>query len=94
MYVRDGVMAHFLPAATVCGIPTVFVGWGVGLLCRRSGLLGLFAFSIYAVVLGLKSSLLITFNNCKPLCASWIALIVASDVCFTTLVIIEFGPDL
>ena len=71
-----------------------FVAWGVGLLCIRSGLLGFFAFSIYAVVLGTKSSLLITFNNCKALCASWISLIVASDVCFTTLVIVEVGSDL
>ncbi len=84
MSVRVGVMSHFLPAATVCGIPIVCVGWGVGLLCRRSGLLEFFAFSIYAVVLGLRSSLLIIFNFCKALCESWIALIVASDMCFTT----------
>jgi len=70
MFVRVGVMVRFLPATTVCGIPTVFVGWGVGLLCKRSGLLEFFAFSIYAVVLCLKSSLLITFNICKAVCAS------------------------
>ena len=55
MSVRVGVAARFLPAVTVCFIPTVFFGWGVGLLWGRSGLLEFFAFSIFDVVFGLKS---------------------------------------
>ena len=34
--VRVGVMAGFLPAARVGSIPTVFVGWIVGLVCGVS----------------------------------------------------------
>ena len=55
MAVHVGVVVRFSPAATVCGIPTVFDRWGVGLLCGRTGLLGFVAFSIIAVVFGLDS---------------------------------------
>jgi len=53
--VRVGVMSNFLPAATVGFIPTVFIGWVVGLVCRRSGLLEFFAFFICYVVFGFMS---------------------------------------
>jgi hypothetical protein len=46
--VRVGFMAGFLPAATVGFIPTVFVGWVVGLVCGVSGLLEFFASFICA----------------------------------------------
>jgi hypothetical protein len=56
MAVHVGVVVRFSPSATVCGIPTVFVGWGVGLLFGRTGLVGfIFAFSRIAVVFGLES---------------------------------------
>ncbi len=40
---RVGVMVGFLPAATVGSIPTVLVGWVVGLVCGGSSLLEFFA---------------------------------------------------
>ena len=55
MSVHVGVMARFLPAATVGFIPTVFVGWVVGLVCRKSGLLEFFAVFISDVVFDFKS---------------------------------------
>ena len=55
MSVHVGVIARFFSAATVGFIPTVFVGWVVGLVCIRSGLLEFFAFFISDVVFGLKS---------------------------------------
>ena len=36
--VRVGVMAGFLPAATVGSTPTVFIGWVIGLVYGGSGL--------------------------------------------------------
>jgi hypothetical protein len=50
-----GAMADFLPAATVGSIPTVFIGWVVGLVCGGSGLLEFFASFICTSVLGFKS---------------------------------------
>ena len=55
MSVRVGVMARFLPAVTVGVIPTVFVGWVVGLVCKKSYLLEFFAFFICDIVVGFKS---------------------------------------
>ncbi len=52
---RVGVMVGFLLAATVGFIPTVFVGWVVGLVCGVSGLLEFFAAFIDASLLGCKS---------------------------------------
>ena len=52
---RVGVMADFLPAATVGSTPTVFIGWIVGLVSRGSGLFEFFASVICASVLGFKS---------------------------------------
>ena len=43
-----GLVAGFLPAATVGSIPTVFVGWVVGLMCIVSCLLEFFASFICA----------------------------------------------
>ena len=53
--VRVSVMADFLPAATVGSIPTVFIDWVAGLVCRGSGLLEFFASFICDSVLGFKS---------------------------------------
>jgi hypothetical protein len=55
MSVRVGVMARFLPAVMVGVIPTVFVGWVVGLVCKKSYLLEFFAFFICDIVVGFKS---------------------------------------
>ena len=49
------VMANFLPAATVGSIPTVFIGWVVGLVSRGSGLFEFFASVVCACVLGFES---------------------------------------
>jgi len=53
--VRVGLMADFLPAATVGSSPTVFVGWVVGLVCGVSGLLEFFASFICACLLSFGS---------------------------------------
>ncbi len=53
--VRVGVIVDFLPAAMVGSIPTVFIGWVVGLVCTRSGLLEFFTSFICVGVLGFRS---------------------------------------
>ena len=65
--VHSGVMADFLPVATVGSIPTVFIGWVVGLVCRGLGLLEFFASVICASVLGFESELFITFFSINSL---------------------------
>ena len=77
MSVHDGVMARFLPAATVGFIPTVFVGWDVGWVCRRSGLLEFFAFFIYDIVFGFKSQLFVTLFIISSMGVSWKCLFAA-----------------
>ena len=49
------LMALFLPAATVGSIPTIFVGWVVGLVCGVSGLLEFFASFICACLWSFES---------------------------------------
>ncbi len=92
--VHVGVVGQYSPAAAVCGIPTVFDGWGVGLICGRTGLLGFFAFSIIAVVFGIDSLLLLTFCLFVILGASWVGCFIASGVCFSILVVVDFCPNL
>jgi len=60
--VRVGWVGRLSPAAAVCGIPTVFGGWGVGLICGWTGLLGFLTSFIVAVVFGVGSLLLLTFS--------------------------------
>ena len=89
-----GVVGRFSPAASVCGIPTVFDGWGVGLICGGTGLLGFFAFSINAVAFGMDSLLLLTFNLFVVLGASWVGCFIAGGICFPILVVVNFCPYL
>ena len=92
--VRVGWVGRFSPAAAVCGIPTVFDGWGVGLICGRTGLLGSLASFIIAVVFGVDSLLLLTFSLFVVLGASWDGCIIASGVCFSFLVVVDICPYL
>ena len=84
--VRVGMLFGFLPAATVGFIPTVFVGWVVGLVCGVAGLLEFFASFIGVSLLGFKSLLSITFFIFYSLGVAWIFLFVAIDVFMMTLI--------
>jgi hypothetical protein len=85
--VRVGVMAGFLPATTAGSIPTVFVGWVVGLVCGVSGLLEFCASFKCACLMGFKSQLSIIFIFLDAMGVSWIFLFVAIFVCIINFIV-------